>query len=99
MVEFASNGREAVAAFVPGKYSAIFMDIQMPEMSGLEATEKIREIEAGTGTRVSIIALTANVMPADHEQCMAAGMDDFLSKPFKKDEMAAKLARCQFSEM
>ena len=93
-VEIVRTGRAAVEDFVPGKYAAIFMDVQMPEMNGIEATKMIRKIEAGTGTRVPIIALTANVMPADREQCLAAGMDAFLSKPFKKDEMSEKLARC-----
>ena len=97
-VEIARTGRAAVEAFAPGKYAAIFMDVQMPEMNGIEATKMIRRIEAGTGTRVPIIALTANVMPADREQCLDAGMDAFLSKPFKKDEMSAKLACCLSAE-
>jgi CheY-like chemotaxis protein len=90
--EFAAGGAEAVKAFVPGKFSAILMDMAMPVMDGLDATRKIREIEAATGFHVQIIAFTANVMPGDRERCLAAGMDDFLSKPFKKMEMAAKLA-------
>ena len=93
-VEIAANGCAAVEAFVPGKYAAIFMDVLMPELNGIEATKKIRAIEAGTGTRVPIIALSANVMPADRENCLAAGMDDFLSKPFNKNEMASSLAQC-----
>ncbi|MEI6492748.1 MAG: response regulator [Verrucomicrobiota bacterium] len=88
--EFAADGAEAVKAFKPGKFFAILMDIQMPVMNGLIATKKIREIE--TGARVPIIALTANVMPGNREQYLAANMDDFLSKPFKKDDLAAKLA-------
>ena len=88
--EFAADGAEAVAAFVPGKFSAILMDMAMPVMDGLDATRKIRNLESGT--RVPIIALTANVMPGDRERCLAAGMDDFLTKPFKKAELAAKLA-------
>jgi CheY-like chemotaxis protein len=88
--EFAAHGAEAVEAFVPGKYFAILMDMRMPVMDGLAATRKIRELESGS--RVPIIALTANVMPGDRERCLAAGMDDFLSKPFKKAELAAKLA-------
>jgi CheY-like chemotaxis protein len=65
------------------------MDMRLPVMDGLAATRKIRE----HGVRVPIIALTANVMPGDRERCLAAGMDDFLSKPFKRTELADKLAR------
>lgn len=90
-MEGAANGFEAVRAFAPGKFSAILMDMQMPEMDGIEATKKIREIEKGTGTHVPIIALTANVMPGDRERCLSAGMDDFLSKPFQKAELSEKL--------
>ena len=91
-VEFAYNGHEALMAFQKGKFAAILMDMQMPVMDGLLATKKIREIEAIAGGHVPIIALTANVMPGDLDRCLAAGMDDFLSKPFKKDALAAKLA-------
>ncbi len=90
--EFAADGEGALQAFVPEKYFAILMDMSMPVMDGLEATEKIRKVEAAAGSHVPIIALTANVMTGDRERCLAAGMDDFLSKPFKKDELAAKLA-------
>ena len=68
------------------------MDLQMPVMNGLEATAKIREAEAATNVHVPIIALTANVMPGDRERCLAAGMDDFLTKPFRKEQLAAKLS-------
>ena len=88
--EFAADGAEAVQAFVPGKFSAILMDVVMPRLNGLEATKKIRQVESGS--RVPIIALTANVMPGDRELCLAAGMDDFLVKPFKRAELAAKLS-------
>jgi CheY-like chemotaxis protein/nitrogen-specific signal transduction histidine kinase len=87
--EFAADGAEALSAFVPGKFSAILMDMAMPVMDGVEATQKIRELE--TGPRVPIIALTANVMPGDRERCLAAGMNDFLSKPFRRAELAGKL--------
>jgi PAS domain S-box-containing protein len=90
--EFATDGTKAVNAFGPGKYLAILMDVSMAVMGGLEATKKIRELEAAVGCHVPIIALTANVMPGDRERCLAAGMDDFLAKPFKKEELAAKLA-------
>ena len=91
-VEFAPNGLEAIEAFQPGKYAVIFMDVQMPVMNGLEATEKIRGIEAADGTRVPIIALTANVMSSDQEQCLAAGMDSAITKPYSRDQIAAELA-------
>ena len=89
--EFAVNGRQATEAFVPGKFAAILMDMQMPVMDGIEATKKIREHESGM--RVPIIALTANVMPGDLERCLMVGMDDFLSKPFNKSDLARKLAQ------
>ena len=89
--DFASDGVEAVESFLPGKYSAILMDVTMPVMDGLDATKAILEIEATAGGHVPIIAMTANVMPGDREKCLAAGMDDFLAKPFRKDELAEKL--------
>ncbi len=91
-VDFAPHGMAAIESFAPGKYDAIFMDVRMPVMDGIEATAKIRAIEAPSGTRVPIIALTANAMPGDRELCIASDMDDFISKPFRKDELAAKLA-------
>ena len=89
-VEFAGNGTEAVEAFAPGKYLAILMDLRMPVMNGFEAVAAIRSRESGS--RVPIIALSANVTSGSREIYLAAGMDDFLAKPFKKDELAAKLA-------
>ncbi len=88
--EFAANGVEAVEAFAPGKYLAIFMDLRMPVMNGFEAAGIIRSRESGS--RVPIILLSANVMPGSRETYLAAGMDDFLPKPFKKEELAAILA-------
>ncbi len=92
--ETASNGIDAVEAFAPGKFAAILMDLSMPLMNGVAATEKIRQLEAaGRDGRVPIIALTANAMEGDRESCLAAGMDDFLSKPFKRADLAAMLVR------
>lgn len=91
-VEFAFNGKEAVEAFVPGKYFAIVMDIQMRVMNGLTAVKMIREIESSTGgEHVPVIALTANVMPGDRDRCLAAGMDEYLSKPFRRVDLEEKL--------
>lgn len=91
--DFAENGQAAVEAFAPGTYAAILMDIHMPVMDGIEATLKIREIEASSGTRVPISALTANVGADARERCFAAGMDAFLTKPFRKQDLASTLAR------
>ena len=90
-VEFAANGAEAVEAFAPGKYLAILMDLRMPVMNGFDSAGIIRSRESGS--RVPIIALSANVTSGSREIYLAAGMDDFLSKPFKKEELAAKLAQ------
>jgi len=90
--EFAADGTEALKSFVPGKYFAILMDMAMPTMDGIDATRRIREIEGAAEVRVPIIALTANVMLGDRESCLIAGMDAFLSKPFKSEDLAEKLA-------
>ncbi|MDG5800693.1 response regulator [Marinilabiliaceae bacterium ANBcel2] len=84
---FASNGKEALEKFGKAKYDLILMDIQMPVMDGYKATKKIREIEKSTNTRIPIIAVTANAFPEDKEKCLAAGMDDYISKPFEPEEL------------
>ena len=92
---FAYNGREAIEKFATGEFSAILMDMSMPVMDGLTATTRIRNLEAVRGSSpVPIIAITGNVMPGDHQRCLAAGMTDFLSKPYKKDDLAEKLRLC-----
>jgi signal transduction histidine kinase/CheY-like chemotaxis protein len=91
-VKLAENGRLAVSAAEQDRYALILMDMQMPEMDGLEAT---RHIRAGQGPNVAtpIIALTANAMQSDRDICREAGMNDFLSKPFSKHDLAACLQR------
>ena len=80
------NGREVVDIFPDLKPDLILMDMSMPEMDGLEATQNIRDIEASDGLhRTPIIALTANAMNGDRQRCINAGMDDYLSKPIRKE--------------
>ena len=90
-VDVAANGREALAMCQAVPYDIVFMDCQMPEMDGYEATRVIRREESGRHTPV--IALTANSMPGDREECLRAGMDAHLSKPIRPEELAAALAQ------
>jgi TMAO reductase system sensor TorS len=91
--ESAINGMLALEAIAESAYAAVLMDCQMPVMDGLTATHEIRRREAGSGGRVPIIALTANAMEANRERCLAAGMDDFLPKPFTQMQLKAVLGR------
>jgi signal transduction histidine kinase/DNA-binding response OmpR family regulator len=91
-LSFAANGREAVEMFGTLKPDLIFMDISMPEMDGREAARAIRRIEADTGTHVPIIALTAHAMDGDAEGILAAGIDEYMTKPLRKSAIIAALA-------
>ncbi len=92
----AGNGLEALAAVKRQPYDIIFMDVQMPEMDGLEATRQIRARAATEGKRGPwIVALTANAMQDDRELCLAAGMDDYVTKPFKLPDIDAAFARAR----
>jgi CheY-like chemotaxis protein len=102
-VEVANNGKEAVDKYTksPGDFDLIFMDIQLPEMDGLETTEKIRKWECGmrndnnsgldsirnpqSEIRIPIVAMTAHAMKGDREMCIEAGMDDYITKPIKRE--------------
>ncbi len=91
-VTVAQNGAEAVQKFRAGKFDLILMDVQMPEMDGLEATRHIREIERGNGMRIHIIAMTAFDQEEDRQRCLEAGMDGFLSKPTDPKQLQAAIA-------
>jgi CheY-like chemotaxis protein len=92
-VDCAENGVEAVRMFqaAPEQYDAIFMDIQMPEMDGYEATQKIRALDNPKARSVPIVAMTANVFREDVEKCLAAGMNDHIGKPLDFEELKQKL--------
>lgn len=90
-VTLAVTGLEAVAAVQRERFDLVVMDVQMPEMDGLEATRRIRELEGHTGPRIPILALTAYTLDADREACLAAGMDAFLTKPIVPDHLFAQI--------
>ena len=86
-VDVAANGREVLEAIERIKYDLVLMDVQMPEMDGLETTARIREREKESGRRLPVIALTANAVKGDRERCLAAGMDEYITKPIKRTHL------------
>jgi len=90
-IDIANNGKEALDKFGSIKYDIILMDIQMPIMDGITATKKIREVETNTHSHTPIIAITANALSGDKEICLAAGMNDYISKPFQIDILVQKM--------
>jgi signal transduction histidine kinase/ActR/RegA family two-component response regulator len=93
VVSSACNGREAVAAVERERFDVVLMDVQMPEMGGIEATGLIREKQALSGARVAIIGLSAHARVEDRDRCLLGGMDDYLTKPFKTEDLYAALER------
>ncbi|SDB92027.1 CheY chemotaxis protein or a CheY-like REC (receiver) domain [Williamwhitmania taraxaci] len=92
-IEIANNGKEALDKFGTSRFDIILMDIQMPIMNGIVTTRKIREIESSTNTHTPIIAITANALQGDREECISAGMDEYLSKPFQIEVLIQKMKK------
>jgi CheY-like chemotaxis protein len=92
-VVVAKNGLEALDAFNRERFDLVFMDVQMPEMDGMEATARIRAQEKLTGSHQVIVALTAHGMKGDRERCLEGGMDDFITKPIIGEELYAMVRK------
>ena len=93
VVAVAENGRATLAALEKESFDVILMDIQMPEMDGFEATAAIRKGEKSTGGHIPIIAMTAHALKGDQERCLTAGMDGYVSKPIRTNELFTTLER------
>jgi len=92
-VDCAGNGREALSMLAAADYGLVFMDCQMPEMDGYQATGAIRAAERDGDEHLPVVAMTAHALKGDRERCLAAGMDDYLSKPLRPHELDAVLER------
>jgi signal transduction histidine kinase/DNA-binding response OmpR family regulator/HPt (histidine-containing phosphotransfer) domain-containing protein len=92
-VVVANNGRQALEKLSEKQFDLVFMDVQMPEMDGPTATGAIRKSEQATGRHIPIVAMTAHAMKGDREKCLEAGMDDYVSKPIRRKDLADVLAR------
>jgi CheY-like chemotaxis protein len=97
-VSVANTGKAALAALEHDTFDLVLMDVQMPEMDGLEATAAIRAKERLSRTHLPIVAMTAGAMAEDKERCLAAGMDDYVSKPLKTDELMAILEHIEIAK-
>jgi two-component system, sensor histidine kinase and response regulator len=91
-VTVVGNGADAVAAATAERFDAILMDVQMPEMNGLDATAAIRAHARAAGGHPWIIAMTAHAMQGDRDRCLAAGMDDYVSKPIRPQDLRRAIA-------
>jgi two-component system sensor histidine kinase/response regulator len=93
-VAVAASGEEALKLIPERSLDLVLMDIQMPGMNGFETTAVIRSWEMGSANHLPIIALTADALGGIQDRCRAAGMDDYIAKPFDVEDLAAKLAKC-----
>jgi CheY-like chemotaxis protein len=92
-VVIANNGKEATMAIATQRFDLVLMDVQMPEMDGIEATRWIRQFESDGEVHTPIVAMTAHAMKGDREHCLQAGMDDYLSKPISPELLEAKISK------
>ncbi|MCU0531831.1 MAG: response regulator, partial [Syntrophales bacterium] len=92
-VDVAANGREVIDMLGKAAYDLVFMDCHMPEMDGYEATASIRQAERESGKHLSIVAMTANAMQGDREKCLSAGMDDYITKPIRREAIQEMLQK------
>jgi CheY-like chemotaxis protein len=92
MVKVANDGKEAIAALESQEFDVVLMDVEMPMMDGFEATAVIRVKEKQTGRHIPIIAMTAHALKGDRERCLDSGMDDYVAKPIRSQELYEKLA-------
>jgi len=92
-VDVAANGREVIDMLQKAAFDLVFMDCQMPVMDGYEATEAIRQAERETGRHLAIVAMTANAMQGDREKCLSAGMDDYITKPIRREAIQEMLQK------
>ena len=92
-VDVAANGREVIDLLGKASYDLVFMDCHMPEMDGYEATVSIRQAEKASGKHLSIVAMTANAMQGDREKCLSAGMDDYITKPIRREAIQEMLQK------
>ena len=97
VVTVANNGQEALEVFQAQPFDLILMDVQMPELDGLQATAAIRDIEATTGRHIPILAMTAHALTGDRERCLASGMDGYLSKPIRLRELIGAVRNLELS--
>jgi len=93
IVTEATNGKEVLTALEGSEFDLVLMDLEMPELDGLETTRVIRERERSSGKRLPIIAMSAHALAGTREICLAAGMDDYLSKPFEIAELLRLIAK------